>query len=377
VVPQAHFRHPEVRRLSDELFGIDARSPETSERAQRLKELLKGHLYRFIRVFRLELLIVENALAIPMNVPLGLALTEVIAESGIPAIGHHHDFVWERQRFWPNAAGDYLRSAFPPTSSSVRHVVINSIARAELARRTGASATLVPNVMDFGSPDAGGDHSAQAPADGVRATLGIEPDETLVLQPTRVIPRKGIERSIELTCRLERPATLVVSHASGDEGQDYETYLRSYAGLMGVRVVFAADVVAHLREEATDGQKVFALADVYRAADLVAYPSIVEGFGNAFLEAVYHRCPIVVNRYDVFRTDIEPKGFKVLAFDGFIDEATVRRVQAVLENSALRAQMIDHNFKLGEHYYSYDALARHLSALLMDCPNDATWSETC
>ncbi|MGD2165735.1 MAG: glycosyltransferase family 1 protein, partial [Anaerolineae bacterium] len=178
VVPQAHFRHPEVRRLSDELFGIDARSPETSERVQRLKELLKGHLYRFIRVFRLELLIVENALAIPMNVPLGLALTEVIAESGIPAIGHHHDFVWERQRFWPNAAGDYLRSAFPPTSSSVRHVVINSIARAELARRTGASATLVPNVMDFGSPDAGGDHSAQARADGVRATLGIEPDET-------------------------------------------------------------------------------------------------------------------------------------------------------------------------------------------------------
>jgi len=31
--------------------------------------------------------------------------------------------------------------------------------------------------------------------------------------------------------------------------------------------------------------------------------------GNAFLEAVYYRKPVMCNRYSIYRTDIEPKGF--------------------------------------------------------------------
>ncbi len=94
----------------------------------------------------------ENALSLPVNIPLGLALTEIIAETALPTIGHHHDFTWERKRFSITAAGDYLRTAFPPNLPSVRHVVINSFAARQLALRTGASAILIPNVMDFDSP---------------------------------------------------------------------------------------------------------------------------------------------------------------------------------------------------------------------------------
>ena len=49
---------------------------------RRIRELqwhIKQHLYEFIKKFGIELLIVENALSIPMNIPLGLALTELIA----------------------------------------------------------------------------------------------------------------------------------------------------------------------------------------------------------------------------------------------------------------------------------------------------------
>jgi len=41
------------------------------------------------------LLIPQNILAIPMHVPLGLAFTEVVAETGLPTIALHHDFAWE------------------------------------------------------------------------------------------------------------------------------------------------------------------------------------------------------------------------------------------------------------------------------------------
>ena len=43
------------------------------------------------------------------------------------------------------------------------------------------------------------------------------------------------------------------------------------------------------------GKKVYTLFDIYPHADLVTYPSYYEGFGNAFLEAVYFRKPVVVN----------------------------------------------------------------------------------
>lgn len=367
VVSEAHFQHPEVRELNASLFGTKRRSPETSGRIEGIEQRLKVDLRRFVRSFDLDMVIVENALAIPMHVPLGLALTAFIAEEGIPTIAHHHDFAWERARFWPNAAADYLRSAFPPLLPSVRHVVINSIAADQLARRAGVNTTLVPNVMAFGplSPAEGRDE--QPWTGDIRSGLDIGPDECLLLQPTRVVPRKGIERSIELARRLERPCTLVVSHASGDEGMAYKAYLREYADLMGVRVVFAADTIARRRRRTSDGREVYALSDMYRQADLVTYPSLVEGFGNAFLEAVYYRRPIVVNRYDVFRTDIEPKGFDVVAFDGFIREKTVRRLESVLEDITLQAEIVDHNYRLGERYYSYRTLERHLTALLDDC----------
>jgi hypothetical protein len=84
-----------------------------------LRYFLKEHIYKFTLQYALDLLIVENALSLPVNVPLGLALTEFIAETQLPAIAHHHDFPWERKRFAVTAAADYLRAAFPPTLPSV------------------------------------------------------------------------------------------------------------------------------------------------------------------------------------------------------------------------------------------------------------------
>ncbi len=144
VVPEAHFNHPEIQALNADLFDDFRRTPETSQRVQQLKDHLKQHLYQFIRQFDIDLLIVENALSLPTNVPLGLALTELIAERYFPTIAHHHDFAWERQRYAINAADDYLRAAFPPTLRSIQHVVINSFAGRQLALRTGATSVLIP-----------------------------------------------------------------------------------------------------------------------------------------------------------------------------------------------------------------------------------------
>lgn len=360
VVSEAHFNHPEIRALNADLFDHYTRSPQTSQRIRALQWHLKTHLYEFVRSFDLGLLIVENALSIPMNIPLGLALAELIAETHLPTIGHHHDFAWERNRFKVTAASDYQLGAFPPILPSVYHVVINSYGARQLALRTGVSSMLIPNVMDFDTPPPEPDTYSAA----VRPALGIAPDDYLLLQPTRVVPRKRIEQAIELARRLNSKCTLLVSHSSGDEGTAYETYLRTLADLLDVRLVFASDVIGYERGQTLDGRQVFTLADIYQQADLVTYPSTVEGFGNAFLEAIYYRRPIVMSTYEIFRRDIEPKGFRVIGFEDFITEETIRQAQAILRDPALAAEMTQHNYELGRRYYSYRILEKSLVVLL-------------
>ena len=119
-----------------------------------LRKILKRKIYEYVRIFNIDLLIVENALSIPMNIPLGVALTEVISEMRIPTIAHHHDFWWERTRYMINSCWDYIRMAFPPNLPNINHVVINSAAQEDLALRTGISSTIIPNVLDFDNPPA-------------------------------------------------------------------------------------------------------------------------------------------------------------------------------------------------------------------------------
>jgi glycosyltransferase involved in cell wall biosynthesis len=363
LVPSCHFKHPGALEVYEGCFGHSTRKPRVSRKCDDLKGVLKQSLRDFVDTYQLDLIIPENALTIPLNIPLGLAITEYLLEFGTPAIAHHHDFYWERSRFARNACADYLTTAFPPQLSTIQHVVINSSQAEQLSLRTGVSATIVPNVMDFGNPP--------PPSDGYpddfREQLGIPDDHKVILQPTRVIQRKGIEHAVELTKRLGIPATLLISHSSGDEGTDYAIRIREYSDVMGVNTVSCGDRVSDKRGTTEDGKKVYSLADVFSVADIVTYPSTIEGFGNAFLEAIYYRKPIVVNNYAIYDSDIRPKGFRTIEMDHYMTSATVKLANEVLANDDLAAEMIETNYDLGKRFFSFEVLQQLLETLLMNC----------
>jgi mannosylglucosylglycerate synthase len=363
ITKEARESHPEIAELHKDFFSMYVRPPQMTRRVNELKDYFKEELYKFAHRFNLEILIIENAVAIPLNLPLGLAITEFIAETGYPTIAHHHDFYWERQRFQVNCVGDYLATAFPPHLPSIRHVVINSIQAQQIASRHGLTSRVIPNVMDFDSPPPDPDSYTQT----VRADFGIEPGEYFLLQPTRVIQRKGIEHAVELVRRLDLPAKLIISHASDDEGTDYEQRLREYAHLLDVTVRFESDQVQDERGVTEDGKKIYTLGDVYPHADLVTYPSSIEGFGNAFLEAVYYRRPILVNNYSIYEVDIKPKGFQTIWFDGFISSETLKKVREILLNPVEAQELAEINYQLAKRYFSFTVLERHLQSVLADC----------
>jgi len=359
--PLAFFNHPEILNLQGQLFGQSYRPEWVSDRVQEVKETLKTSIYDFLSRFEIDLLIPQNALAIPMHVPLGLAITEVIAETGIPTIAHHHDFAWERERFAVTSAADYLAVAFPPILPGLQHVVINSMQQSELTRRYQQASTVIPNVLDFDTAPPGIDDFSS----DFRAQIGVAQDDILVLQPTRLVARKGIEHTIELLRRLNIPGLkLVLSHPPGDEGVGYWTFLQEQIAEAGVACIPIWDRIAEVRSVDLQGRKTFTLADVYLHADLVTYPSLYEGFGNAFLEAVYFGKPVVVNTYPVFARDIEPLGFQTVSMSGRVTDAVVEQTRDILTRPELRQSWATTSFALGQKHFSYQVLRQRLSGCL-------------
>lgn len=360
VVEEAHFLHPETREYYYSFFNSSQRTEEETKWIHKRRGEFKKHLYTFINEFNLDLLIPQNLFSFPLNIPLSMALTEVVAETAIPVIAHHHDFTWERKPLLVNSIQDYIYMCIPPNLPSVQHVVINSAASHQLARRVGVSSIIIPNVMNFEEPPPESDEYSS----DLREALGIEPDELFVLQPTRVVQRKGIEHAIELVSRLGKKACLVISHASGDDGYKYEKRVQDFAEMLGVRAVFHSELFDEKRKITDDGKKIYSLWDAYPHADLVTYPSLIEGFGNAFLEALYFKKPIVVNNYTIYAIDIRPKGFKVIEFDDYITEETVQATLKILNDPQLAEEMCDHNYKLALRHFSYKVLGNQLRVLL-------------
>lgn len=362
VVPEAFFGHPRIKSLHEHFFGIKARRVEYTEETHAIRKEMKEALYRFIRKFDIDLLIIENAISIPLHIPLGLAVTELISETNIPAVGHHHDFYWERERFMVNCVNDYITMAFPPSLNSLIHVVINSEARKMLSYRRGLSSYIVPNVFNYDQKAPGIDDYNK----NLKTDIGLKEDDLLFLQPTRIIQRKGIESAIEMVHRLNNSKIkLVITHSGKDEGTAYYNRILSYADLLNVPLIIRPEKFDSRRSSGPDGEKIYGIWDIYPHADLVTYPSSYEGFGNAFLEAVFFRKPVLVNRYSIYQSDIEPLGFDVIAMNHYISDEVMESVQSILRDEKRRAAMVEKNYELASRHFSYEILVQKIKTLLL------------
>jgi len=359
-VPEAHFQHEQNQWINHHVFGKKGRAQPVTQTMHDMRTLLKHKLHEFINEYKIDLLIAENALSIPMHVPLGLALTETIAETQLPTIAHHHDFYWERVRFSVNAVGDYIRMSFPPNLSNIRHVVINSDAQEQLALRTGISSVIIPNVLDFENQP----KISRRRTKIFRESIGLDLEDRMILQPTRIIQRKGIEWAIDLVKGLGNDRNkLVISHEAGDEGLEYAEWLKEYACEFGVDLKLVSIKISDPLSKNGRGKGKYSLWDVYPYADFITFPSIYEGFGNAFLEAVYFKKPILINRYATFVRDIEPLGFDLAVMDGFLSKKTVNNVRELLESSKRRKAMVTSNYRIATRHYSYSVLRNQLTAI--------------
>jgi glycosyltransferase involved in cell wall biosynthesis len=100
--------------------------------------------------------------------------------------------------------------------------------------------------------------------------------------------------------------------------------------------------------------------ELYASADVVAFPSRWEGFGNPPIEAAIHRRPAAVGHYPV-ATELRSLGFRWFEPD---DAGGLGGFLAHPDD-----ELLEHNAAVARRHFSLDVMRDHLRALL----DDAAW----
>ena len=349
-------------------------------------------LEKEIKTAGIELLIPNNIFSLGWNLPAAVAFNKVIEKLNIKTIAHHHDFYWERE-FYSNPVCDFVKEIlteyFPPQLEEIEHVVINKIAQKELKKRKGLDSTVVPNVFDFKQPLWKPDQYNQ----DLRAKLGINENDIVILHATRIAERKAIELAIEFAAKLQqqnlqgelydgrefaqenRIIFLLPGLTEGNE--KYVKFLDQEAENQGVEIIWAGDFFAHQRSSQNE-EKTYSLWDSYVISDLITYTSIKEGWGNQLLEALFAKKPVVILEYPVFLSDIKEYNLNLASLgsdykkreDGYIKialekfEPALKEAQKYLKDQKYRRQAVEQNFEIAAAELSYSRLEELLEKLI-------------
>lgn len=338
-------------------------------------ETLGAEIYRIVQDHNIDLIIAQNTNAMPMTLLGGIAVYKLATEYKVATIFHHHDFWWERSRFSQNRIENLLNRIMPPGDIGTEHVVISSYSAHILRSLKRVAPFVIHNCEDFEDVTVKDSYNST-----FRKDLEFSDDDILFVQPTRIVPRKRIEDSIFLLSGFARayPALksrikLIVSLYQGDEPDEgYVERIKALAEEKEVSLHLISDRVSAVRGSDGSGRKMYTNRDVLVNADIVTYLPVWEGFGNAFLEAVACRVPVVVSTYLVYKTDIKNAGFSSVEIrDDYdsrgnlvIPEDVYSEIYDVLFNREKREIMINTNFEVGSREFGFNALSRKLETLL-------------
>jgi glycosyltransferase involved in cell wall biosynthesis len=358
------------------------RSSEVAAEIYRQARIIAGKLADYLVANKISLLITVNVASNPGNLALALALAFVTEALGITVINSNHDFYWdggkaaadrepdeppgERDHFFRNVDNQPFFSLFqmlyPWQGRRWLQVNINKRQSERLieeygfprARVTEISTCVIGELFeDYSDEDVkharqrmatilsrGKDVLRPRPVADFRLRLarwmarrtpqaigardGLSLDLTAgdiiyLLQPTRVIARKRIEKGVELIQALlhgplrrtfeQHARQQMILHITGpmprEHRADLETILDAYGALIDslpshvaerIFLAFSGGHETHPFFEEL-GFEDMTIADIFRMATVVLFPSEIEGRGLPILESGAVGVPIICTRY--------------------------------------------------------------------------------
>lgn len=385
------------------------------EKAMEAKKIIS----KFITDNEIDLIIAHNT-SHPLNfitaVGLGYYIEE-LRENGIiwpKLLVWWHDSYFERERFAnPNpVVKKYLR--YLPGTYMDGVAFLNSM-QPELAQHfleehqydkveafMRERAVIMPNTIeiswDFEAHDWDTDEMITPPVENYNDSFfkdigllkeidqrGFTLEDTIImLQHTRVVPRKNIEVALQFAFDMEEKFlkdgikkcfVLLVSGHSGDEQVDYKNYLMNYYHRQlaqkphsNVVFLFGEDIILSHRDIIVD-KKYYRFSDipaiVARAGGIGTYFSDVEGYGNNLLEMMAMGLPVVINEYEIYKRDIKDLGFDLPSIEeGQLTDELIERAYHILTDVRERNRMVKHNLQVLKENLDHKLIADKLRPLI-------------
>ncbi len=255
---------------------------------------------------------VHNAFTLHKNLPLTAALFDLSRD--LPQtkfVAWCHDLAWTNELYAPVMHPGYpwhlLRTAAP----GVTYVAISPQRKLEILESfrpapPASRVPVVPNGMAYSDFMKLGTEVRQ-----ILEQTGLAAAQRhgawLLLLPARLTRRKNIELALQVVAALKKmnlPVRLVVTGPPGPHNPKNDEYVRE---LLDLRQKLGAEqevvLLMETWQDAAGMPRTLSdetIADLYRVADLLFFPSTQEGFGLPIIEAGMIRLPIFSTRLAPF-----------------------------------------------------------------------------
>jgi glycosyltransferase involved in cell wall biosynthesis len=351
VLPKLDSRHPEVMEVKG-FLDAGKHTPAFEKLRDEVKRELLGELEHF------DVLIAHNVASLHKNLPLTAALHEMYSAPGFPhLILWHHDLAWTTPRYRAELHEGHPWDLLRTHWEGVTQVVVSELRKKELAELfdiSSGSIRVVPNGVDINSF-----FKFEPQTIEFMKRLKLLDADPLFLLPVRLTPRKNIELALRVTAELRRDypnAMLLVTGPEGPHNPANKAYKKK---LFGLRDELKLQGAAHFLAEVTSEFMPDAvIADFYRIADVLLFPSREEGFGIPIIEAAFSRIPVFCADIPVLR-ELGREDVTYFAPDADPLEAA-RQVKVRLE-----AESTSRWGRRAKHGYAWEQIySQHIAPLL-------------
>ncbi len=328
-IPHADSRHERLTQIKDDLNRGEVTNDFEIVRdklAIELQAALSG----------VDVLIAHNVCSLNKNLALTAALHQLHQSNKLPRlILWHHDLAWTTPRYLPELHEGYPWNLLKTDWGNLTHVTVSELRRDELAELMSielASIRVIPNgvnVEEF--------YKLEALTESLLEKTKLLDAAPILLLPVRITPRKNIELALTTLAELKKQFPQAALVVTGPLGPHNGNNVKYFEMLTGLRKQLGLEGSAHfLAELHNDFLPDEVIADFYRVADALLFPSREEGFGIPLLEAAFSHLP-------AFCADIPP--LKKLGRDDAVffspdeEPATVAKLIADYFKTSLPARL--------------------------------------
>lgn len=405
-VTDLEFDSEEVSRMMLNLFGAEISDYKDEVRLKKAFgnscRRLKKELKNVITSYMPGLILAHNMMSLPVHPVATVAFTDLLRETGLPCSAVHHDVLSEgAYRFKPTCdfAQMILDTYYPPSLPRLKHWTINN-RNQKILRERGIDTGVMHDTINFNNTLSPEEHANTRTF--LRNKYGIGQNDIVLFVAARIVPNKQTELTGQLAAAVEKfrselegnklyhggvfseenKVLLVLGGRPERSFYEYRNNLFQLFDSLKINWVYLGDEVSPRWTD--DGVYHPLYPDLYYLADISLYPSVWEGFGSLVLKTFASNLPLVVFEYPVFKEDIKPKGVKIISLgdkteredsNGLVTLApeilqrAANEVVTIVTDPELYRTTTEHNFRIGQQYFSLDILREHLHELI-------SWAES-